>query len=340
MRLIERPSFFRTNIWLSAWKAAWIDSSVKVNDLIVEQDCPLPFYVAQRYLYNLLPLNCAYPFGVTSPFLLSLRGEYFQLPEDLLDSPDSWRLQWDAFNKHKWSLAFFPDILNRSRDFQLLKRYAESEGYTVIEGDAELSYGVGVDVEFEQYLSQLGKNTKTKLYNKRSKLRSYGDIKVTNMWPDYNGFIAILNAFHEKRWGRPCYSGNNLIFVMQMLERVKSENIVVDLSILSLDNKPISAVFDIHYGSRVYNFQSGFNADIISNISIGIIHLGYQIEAACKNPTISYYDFMAGSGKNAEYKRSIATETSEFVTIKIIRDPWLKLLYKLNLWICKVKRYF
>lgn len=340
MRSIERPSFFRTNTWLSAWKTAWIDVKTNTDIISIELNCPLPFYIVKRNLYNFFPLNCVYPLGVTSSSLPSLRGEYFQLSDELLNSREAWHLQWDAFIQHKWSIAFFPDVLNKSQDLEVLKSRAESEGYAVIEEGRELSYGVDVDMDFEQYLSLLSKSTKTKLYNKRQKLRSYGNIEINNMWPDYIGFIAILNEFHQQRWGRPCYSEKNLSFILQMLEHMKAENIVVDLSVLSLNNKPISAVFDIHYGARAYNFQSGFNADIINNISVGIIHLGFQIEAACKNPTINYYDFMAGSGKYADYKKSIATETSEFVSVRIVRHQWLQLLYKFICWARAIKQYF
>lgn len=127
----------------------------------------------------------------------------------------------------------------------------------------------------------------------------------------------IFCPFHLQRWGKPCYAGENLLFIQKIFDALYADGKFVDLSVLSLNDKPISAVLDIHYGSRIYNFFSvWFCPETSKNISLGIIHFGYQIESACNNPMIDYYDFMAGAGKQVDYNQSISTNKLEFVTFK------------------------
>lgn len=338
MSSIGRPSFFRTDIWMSAWKKAWMDSQRR-SDIGYELECPLPFYFVKRRLFKILPVVNVYPFGITSPFLPSLRSEYFQLPEMLL-AKENWLQQWSSFRQHKWSIAYFSDLLIQSKDYAILKEQISMEGFSALADGKEFSYGVNTEIGFNDYLLLLSKNTRIKLHNKRSKLLSNGVVEIRNMWPDYKGFIELLNHFHLQRWGKPCYSGRNLAFVQNLFINLIKEEIPVDLSVLSLNGNPISAVFDIHYGGRVYNFQSGFDINAIKNISIGIIHFGYQIEAACKNPEIHYYDFMAGLGKYNDYKKSISTDRAEFVTLKIIRYKWLHLFLRFTRAVRSARQYF
>src|SRR5690606_40849246 len=72
------------------------------------------------------------------------------------------------------------------------------------------------------------------------------------------------------------------------------------------------AVFDISYQGRKYNLQTGYQENFHKSISLGTLHFGYQIEAAFRDPDVAFYDFMAGKGKNSDYKKSLANCSDEF----------------------------
>jgi hypothetical protein len=91
-------------------------------------------------------------------------------------------------------------------------------------------------------------------------------------------------------------------------------------------------VLDINVNGRVYNLQSGYLENFAKGISLGTLHFGYQIEAAFKSEKVGFYDFMAGNGKNSNYKASLANKTAQFNTVILVRNPILKMLYKIRKW--------
>ena len=99
---------------------------------------------------------------------------------------------------------------------------------------------------------------------------------------------------------------------------------------MSVSDTPVSVVFDIRYQGRQYNFQSGYQENYCKSVALGTLHFGYQIEAAFNNPAIQFYDFMAGKGKNCDYKKKLVNRTDEFATLLLVRSHWLKQAYKLQ----------
>ena len=111
---------------------------------------------------------------------------------------------------------------------------------------------------------------------------------------------------------------------------VVAEEEEVDFSVMSVSDTPVSVVFDIRYQGRQYNFQSGYQENYCKSVALGTLHFGYQIEAAFNNPAIQFYDFMAGKGKNCDYKKKLVNRTDEFATLLLVRSHWLKQAYKLQ----------
>jgi hypothetical protein len=331
---IERPSLFSSPAWLGAWESAWVGPEL---ESYVDSG-PLFFYVCREEKIKYLPLSTIYPAASSSRYLPAIRCEYFQLPSVFFSQQDLWPEHWRVMKSHRWDQWVISDILKNSVDYTILKQQISQHGFYYLLRSEEYSYGVDVRQSFECYLNHLSKNTKIKLYNKRTKLGSKGLIEIKNMWPDKHGFIKILNQFHERRWGSPCYTGKNLNFIHRLLDNLEQENAEIDLSVMCLNGEPISAIFDIHYSGRIYNLQSGYCQQSIKNISLGIIHYGFQIEAACRNSKIKFYDFLAGRGKQENYKKSISTEVAEVVNILVVRSRWLYWIYKINKLLACLKR--
>lgn len=320
------PGIFSTHEWIDAWQTAWADS----NDIkLVQAHTDLihgrhGFYRYSQTKLSLFKFTTLFPAGISTPASPSLRSEYF-----VVGARTAGEFIATACD-HQWDQLYIPDVLINSLEYVQLVQAAEAASLTVLMRDAATSYAVRVrDNNFEHYVKNIGSNTRLKLYNKRKKLYALGVIEVRNLWPQLDEFIDILNSFHQQRWGKPCYQGRNLQQIIMFLQGIAANGGAPDLSVIYCDGKAISAVLDLHYKQRIYNIQSGYLEKFQDGISLGTLHLGMQIEKAFSMDA-DYYDFMAGNGKNSNYKQSLATHSEDFASLMLVRSPLLKTLYRIN----------
>jgi hypothetical protein len=320
------PGIFSTHEWIDAWQTAWADSNnikrVQPHNGLVHGRHG--FYQYSQKKFPFLKFTTLFPAGISTSASPSLRSEYFVIGEQTAAEFIA------AACRHCWDQLFIPDVLINSFEYTQLLQAAKAAGLSVLVRDTATSYAVRLrDNNFAHYLKHIGSNTRLKLYNKRKKLHSLGAIEVRNLWPQLDEFIGILNGFHEQRWGKPCYQGRNLQQIMIFLQAIAMNGGVPDLSVIYCDGKAVSAVLDLHYRQRIYNIQSGYVEKFPEGISLGTLHLGMQIEKAF-SVDADYYDFMAGNGKNSNYKQSLATHSAEFASVMLVRSPLLKSLYRIN----------
>ncbi|MES2673191.1 MAG: GNAT family N-acetyltransferase [Pseudomonadota bacterium] len=329
------PNLFRSKTWLDAWHKAWNESldksSPNSTEAITHFTCGnLSAYGYKDKLFKLLPIKTIYPEGKTSKRLPAIRNEYFQFPFAPNDH-QSWEDFWSDLNSQGWDRILFDDILKKSADYSMLINQARRRGFTVLTRNEEVAFGINTAAcDFLTYVKQLSKSTKIKLYNKRSRLNSLGKISINNICDDKEYFIKLLNEFHMDRWGKPCFSKTNEKMINYFLDNCNNEDIKLDCSVMTLDDIPVSAVFDIKCGNRTYNLQSGYKENCAKGISLGMLHLGYQIEAAFSNPEVHYYDLMAGRGKKSNYKESISNNRVEFASLAVFRKKWIPAAHRIK----------
>ncbi|WP_190294909.1 GNAT family N-acetyltransferase [Marinobacter sp. R17] len=195
----------------------------------------------------------------------------------------------------------------------------------------DTAYQVRTDGRFEHYLAGLGRSTRLRFFNRRKVLESLGDITVRNDWSrDPVAFFERLNEFHIERWGTPCFGRDSLLFHRRFLDGIEDEGGAPDLSVLSVSNRPVSVLYNVRFGSCVYNLQSGFLENYHRKLALGSLHLGYAIEQAFREPGNDVFDLLAGQGKNSNYKQHIATDQVELVSLMLVRSPFYKWLYRLK----------
>lgn len=322
----NHPGIFSTHAWIQAWQTAWGDSN-SITVVEPHSDFSHGRHGFYRYTWNkfsLLKFTTLFPAGISTSVSPSLRSEYFMVGEQ---TPAQFI---SAACRHQWDQLFIPDVISSSLEYAQLVSAVEAAGLAVLVRDTSTSYAVHLrDNSFEQYLKHIGSNTRLKLFNKRKKLYALGEIEVRNLWPDVDGFIAILNEYHQQRWNKPCYQGRNLEQIKMFLQNISATGGTPDLSVIYCDGKAISAVLDLHYRQRIYNIQSGYLEKFQDGISLGTLHLGMQIEKAFAADA-DFYDFMAGNGKNSNYKQSLATCSEGFASLMLVRNPLLKCLYRVN----------
>lgn len=331
------PGIFATHEWIDAWQNAWADcpaiaalqphtntnSNTKSNNnsKAGADHGRDGFYAYSQTRLRGIKITTLFPAGISTAASPSLRSEYFNLPPD---AAETFLAQARQF---AWDQLYIPDLMLASPGYQHLCAAAEASQLSIIPRDYSVSYAVQLrDNNFADYLKNLGSNTRLKLFNKRKKLYQLGEVRVVNLWPQLDEFIALLNQFHLQRWGKPCYSGRNLLQITGFLKHIALAGGVPDLSVIYCNNEPVSAVLDLEYCGRIYNIQSGYREKFQDGISLGTLHFGFQLEKAFASGA-EYYDFMAGNGKNSDYKKSLATHSATLVSVMLVRSKLLRTLY-------------
>lgn len=194
---------------------------------------------------------------------------------------------------------------------------------------SDLSYQVNTVFDFDAYLKKLGKNTRLKLFNRRSEAQKkslmYSLIEDSQLWPK---FFQDLNDFHKHRWGKDCFEQDSLNFHRVLLEYTKKPGCMINAELSQLEDESgvVSVLYNLHVGDRVDNIQSGYMEKYDKKISLGTLHLGYAIERSCEDPNINEFDLLAGFGKNSNYKAGLASSEMELHTVSCVRSKWFKFL--------------
>ena len=181
---------------------------------------------------------------------------------------------------------------------------------------------------FTVYTSGLGQSTRRSLYTKRRFLESLGEVAYERAGEsDIVEFLAQLNEFHSGRWGRPAFEGPQLNFHQDICRQYqRSGNL--NLTRLSLSGMPRSVSYNIRTENRVYNLQLGFDESFHrSKLSLGLLHLGYDIENAIQ-AGIAEFDLLAGFGKKTDYKKKMARESKRLICLHAVRVGWRSRIYR------------
>jgi CelD/BcsL family acetyltransferase involved in cellulose biosynthesis len=86
-------------------------------------------------------------------------------------------------------------------------------------------------------------------------------------------------------------------------------------------------LYDIRKGARQYNMKMGFDPAFSSRVSLGLIHLGYAMEAAADHG-VAVYDFLAGQGQTSDYKRHLSQARRALSCVQMVRGRVLPALYR------------
>lgn len=180
---------------------------------------------------------------------------------------------------------------------------------------------------FENFLSSLSQRSRLRIYNARKRLEAAGDVRFIRADRQSldRGFEA-LNGLHELRWGVPALTGLRGTHYADIAnEQLDSGDLA--MSFLLLNDEPIAAALNFRSGHCEYGIQSGFRGDVVKRVSPGYLHIGYMLEQACRDG-LRYFDFLAGEGKESDYKRHFKASERPIGSIQIVRSTGLTALYK------------
>lgn len=273
--------------------------------LVQQSSYPSTGLYIDRYLFKgILPIRCLQFVGTSYRRISTPRSEYNAL---LVDGMIPAFEDCSALGRGlaaSWSEAVFRDMSASSDDVAELKALSERRGWLWRIVGEDTAYSVDTSGSWRDYLSSLGSNTRLRLFNRRSLLERLGTVELSNFWPSKpTEFFELLNRFHVKRWGSPCFNKKSLAFHREFLSAVVEEGGLPELSVLSCSGRPISVLYNVAFEGCVYNIQAGFDADFHKKLAVGTLHLGYSIEDAFGDPGIKCSTCLLAKGSMRTIKR-------------------------------------
>jgi CelD/BcsL family acetyltransferase involved in cellulose biosynthesis len=199
----------------------------------------------------------------------------------------------------------------------------------VRELDPVVSYQADLSNGFAAYLRALGQSTRRSVWGLRRRLAEQGKVTFELLAPEQiDGGFSDLNRLHQLRWQRPAFTGAGLEFHTRVAQRLASRGELA-VSRLCVAGEVVSVLYDIRKGARQYNVNLGFNPAFNSKLSLGLVHLGYAMEAAADRQ-VGIYDFLAGSGQRSDYKRHLSQSSRTLSCVQVLRGYLLPSLYRLH----------
>ncbi|WP_250658241.1 GNAT family N-acetyltransferase [Alkalimarinus coralli] len=329
---LSADPLFNSNTWQNAWWSRWgesfdlIDTQVNAGE---ETVCRLPLYIDSFNLKTIFPIKRLQFIGTNYQNISTPRTEYlaFMTKHGFEHAVN---LGFDALESIQWDEFVARDIVKGDLTDIAINRWAKNNYWLTRVIHTDTAYSINTNTPFEYYKKNLGSNTRLKLFNRRKLLNTLGELKIENYYPDrIFEFFNLMNVFHQKRWG-DTFSPNTLSFHQEIINSSKPGTLGVELSVLKVNGVCESVMFNYVLGGRVYNINSGFNDRFHKKIAIGMLHFGYMIEAAFENPNIGVFDFLAGHGKNSNYKARLATDSTELYSLQVVRSVKLRCLYRIN----------
>lgn len=177
---------------------------------------------------------------------------------------------------------------------------------------------------FEDYLKALHPTVRRKLWNHRSKLSS-PVLRVVEA-NEVAQFLTQLTAYHHHRWGVNNHEHLRNDFYCDVATRL-AERGLLHMTYLLSGGQPISAMFNVRVGGMEYNIQSGFSPNAVPHASPGYLHFGFALEDAFASG-IERFNFLAGAGRNRDYKHDFLTTEEELATFQSVRGRALAWLYR------------
>jgi CelD/BcsL family acetyltransferase involved in cellulose biosynthesis len=193
--------------------------------------------------------------------------------------------------------------------------------------DPSVSYQADLSAGFNAYLRSLGQSTRRSVWNLRRRLALEGTVSFELLsQEEIDAGLSDLNRLHQLRWQQPAAAGAGREFHTRLAGRLARRGELA-LSRLRIGGQVVSVLYDIRKGARQYNISMGFDPSFCGKLSLGLLHLGYAMEAAAERQ-VSTYDFLAGSGQRSDYKRHLSQASRKLSCVQVLRGYLLPSLYR------------
>jgi CelD/BcsL family acetyltransferase involved in cellulose biosynthesis len=184
-------------------------------------------------------------------------------------------------------------------------------------------WSITLPESFDAFVSGLDSNTRRKVLHQRQKLGC--TLRQVTEPSEQQAALERLEHWLAKRWGGA---------QVDTRARFNAELIgicdpgTLRITELRVGSTCVSVMLNMRVAGTEYYLQSAFDTAYGRGTSPGYLHLGYAIEAACRDG-IRRFDFLAGRGLNRDYKRDFGAMPSDLRSVQIVRTRSLRILFGL-----------
>ena len=178
----------------------------------------------------------------------------------------------------------------------------------------------------QEYLPSLSKNTRAQLRRARRDAEAMGDLRFVKVAHTEQALAAFtdIGQLHQQRWGDASgFSNPAFVLFHQTLIRRAMPAGAIEFFRLELDGKLVAGLYNFLYRGKVYFYLSGIEYNSFDSIKPGMLCHAECIQAHLSTGS-NFYDFMGG---DAQYKRSLATQSARLYTVafqKTTPSLWLE----------------
>lgn len=337
----ESPSntFFLRWEWLWAWWEAFGAFLGTLHILLVKRGDQVvgigPFYWTATTQAGLFPVRRLLFLGTALGGKGDVGSEYLDLivlphyQEEVVTAISVRLLQEDQF--HEWMFLHVP---GQASSLSTLLAQAGKARYWLQEMHRWQCPYITLPTRWEEFLESLGSTLRYKFRKNLRELEKHGtySLRVTRSVGELDGDLQTLVVLHQARWEGRGMSG---VFAdpayqhfLNMVSRASLQGGLLRLSIVTVSDKPVAAVYNISYGNKIYYYQSGFDTTFDRKVAIGTFAHTLCLERAI-DEKLNEYDFLL-KGSLDTYKDRWTRAVREIVDYRLIAPGWPQLLTRLE----------
>jgi CelD/BcsL family acetyltransferase involved in cellulose biosynthesis len=191
--------------------------------------------------------------------------------------------------------------------------------------DSLTGWSAVLPADFAAFTASLSSNTRRKALHQRDKLAAPSCARVERA--GRAAALAQLERFVAQRYRRATTADARARFHADLVARLADES--VRLTELRSGDQCVSVMLNLRAGGTEYYLMSGFDPAYARGLSPGYLHLGFAIEAACRDG-VRRFDFLAGRGLHRDYKRDFPVQATELRSLHLVRKPSLRTLFRIS----------
>ncbi len=196
------------------------------------------------------------------------------------------------------------------------------------------SYVVATTGAEREYWHSRSANTRRALVGKRRLALERGiEYRPAVATP---GALDDLFRLHRERWGDAGLAPRQQDF-LRRLHGGWAEDVRPRISLLAADGRPVSASLNLDARGRTCNLQGGFLPAWDPRLSLGKLHLGFELSRAFEDPGTGEFDLLPGRGMRDDYKAAIATLQRPVCTYWVLRTRRARLASGLGQLVARVR---
>lgn len=220
-----------------------------------------------------------------------------------------------------WDEILLPDVSIQSPNLEALRLACLSRNLDYEVLNSEPCPYINLPANWDEYLESLASSHR---YRVRRAMRDFsgagGTYRVAAERADIDAMLPTLISLHQARWqakGEPGAFRSPLrrqfheLFMPLALEQGW-----LRLGVLTINEQPIGAIYNLRYAGRVYFYQSGIELQDSNTLRPGVLLHAHEIAAAIA-AGCHEYDFLKRG--ESQYKDAWARASRDLVLLRIAR---------------------